>query len=186
MYSIGPNSFRLMSVLGRNILPRASYSSSNQPAHAHEHGHQDELMWNWPPEKFDQHFIDYLNRPEIDGWEVRKAFTDIGNFDVVPDPKVVIAGLRACRRVNDLSLAVRFLEHVKFKCGTERGQSIVYPYIIQEVKPVLEELSIPTPEELGYDKPEFFAPEPDWWWEKKWYADYGYDKKPGYTQFAKD
>jgi hypothetical protein len=96
MYSIGPNSFRLMSVLGRNILPRASYSSSNQPAHAHEHGHQDELMWNWPPEseivpsfyiaftyinqrrlifvEFDQHFIDYLNRPEIDGWEVRKGY----------------------------------------------------------------------------------------------------------------
>ena len=43
------------------------------------------------------------------------------------------AGLRACRRVNDLSLAVRFLEHIKIKCGSEKTRKLVYPYIIQEV-----------------------------------------------------
>jgi hypothetical protein len=36
------------------------------------------------------------------------------------------------------------------------------------VKPVLDELGIPTPEDLGYDKPELFKPETDNWWEKKW------------------
>jgi len=66
---------------------------------------------------------------------------------------------------------------------------------------VLDELGIPTPEELGYDKPEFFIPRPEFHWEKKWYCfclallilmntflsrykDYGYDKMPGYKHFA--
>jgi len=30
--------------------------------------------------EFDNHFIDYLSRPEIDGWEVRKG---LGFFDKV-------------------------------------------------------------------------------------------------------
>ncbi|KAK6062183.1 hypothetical protein COOONC_00155 [Cooperia oncophora] len=42
----------------------------------------------------------------------------------------------------------------------------IYSYIVNEVKPVLTELGIPTPEELGYDKPEFFITQPDVWWEK--------------------
>ena len=37
-----------------------------------------------------------------------------------------------------------------------------------KVKPVLDELGIPTPEDLGYDKPELFKPQTDGWWEKKW------------------
>ncbi|GMT18572.1 hypothetical protein PFISCL1PPCAC_9869, partial [Pristionchus fissidentatus] len=59
---------------------------------------KDDIMEKWAPEKFDKHFIDYLNRPEIDGWEVRKALTELHDFDVIPDPKVVEAALRACRR----------------------------------------------------------------------------------------
>jgi len=36
------------------------------------------------------------------------------------------------------------------------------------VQPVLDELGIPTPEDLGYDKPEYFHPAPEEYWEKKW------------------
>ncbi|PIO69994.1 cytochrome c oxidase subunit Va [Teladorsagia circumcincta] len=141
---------------------------------------KDNVMEKWPAERFDKHFIDYLSRPEIDGWEVRKALTELHDYDVIPDPKVVEAALRACRRVNDLALCVRFLEAIKIKCGSKKNREVVYGYIINEVKPVLTELGIPTPEELGYDKPEFFIPQPDYWWEKKWYAEYGYDKKPAF------
>ncbi|KAL6727817.1 hypothetical protein Aduo_009660 [Ancylostoma duodenale] len=140
----------------------------------------DDIMEKWPAEKFDKHFIDYFNRPEIDGWEVRKALTELHDYDVIPDPKVVEAALRACRRVNDFSLCVRFLEAIKIKCGSKKNREIIYNYIIKEVKPVLDELGISTPEELGYDKPELFIPQPDYWWEKKWYAEYGYDKKPAF------
>uniref|UniRef100_A0A1I7YFP7 Cytochrome c oxidase subunit 5A, mitochondrial n=1 Tax=Steinernema glaseri TaxID=37863 RepID=A0A1I7YFP7_9BILA len=140
----------------------------------------DDIMEKWPAEKFDKHFIDYLSRPEIDGWEVRKALSELHDYDVIPDPKVVEAALRACRRVNDFALCVRFLEAIKIKCGSKKNREVIYGYIIDQVKPVLEELGIATPEDLGYDKPELFIPQPEYWWEKKWYKDYGYDKKPGF------
>ena len=34
----------------------------------------------------------------------------------------------------------------------------IYPYVIQEIKPTLDELGISTPEEMGYDKPELHLP----------------------------
>ncbi|VDN52873.1 unnamed protein product, partial [Dracunculus medinensis] len=118
---------------------------------------------------FDQHFIDYFNRPEIDGWEVRKALGELHNCDVIPDPKIVEAALRACRRINDFALCLRIFEALKIKCGTKKNRKIIYPYIMQQIKPTLDELGIPTLEELGYDEPEFFIPQPEYWWERKWY-----------------
>uniref|UniRef100_A0A0N4ZF02 Cytochrome c oxidase subunit 5A, mitochondrial n=1 Tax=Parastrongyloides trichosuri TaxID=131310 RepID=A0A0N4ZF02_PARTI len=141
---------------------------------------KDDIMEKWSAEKFDKHFIDYLNRPEIDGWEVRKALSELHDFDVIPDPKVVIAALKACRRVNDFALCLRFFEAIKIKCGSQKNRDVVYGYIMNEIKPTLEELGIPTLEEIGLDKPEYFIPQPEYWWEKKWYKDYGFDKKPGY------
>ncbi len=40
-----------------------------------------------------------------------------------------------------------------------------------QIRPELDQLGISTPEELGLDKPEFFIPQPEYWWEKKWYVD---------------
>lgn len=76
----------------------------------------------------------------------------LSGIDLVPDPSVICAALRACRRLNDFALCIRFLENVKDKCGTKVNE--IYPYIIQEIRPTLDELGINTPEELGYDKPE--------------------------------
>jgi len=124
---------------------------------------------------------------------------------VIPDPKVVIAALRAIRRVNDYALTIRFLEAIKIKCGSQKNRDVIYSHIVKEVsffllqgeeifevKPVLDELGIVTPEELGYDQPEFFIPQPEYWWERKWsvllhivhpfpsrYKEYGLDKLPG-------
>ncbi|KFD69114.1 hypothetical protein M514_03003 [Trichuris suis] len=113
------------------------------------------------PEEFDKRFIDFFNQPNIDGWLVRKGLYDLHCYDVVPEPTVASAVLRACRRVDDFALAVRFLEAIKVKCG--RKVKEIYPYIIQELRPVLNELGIPTPEEMGLDKPLLFNPSPDWW-----------------------
>ena len=38
------------------------------------------------------------------------------------------------------------------KCGKSVGT--IWPYIVQEIKPSLDELGILTPDEMGYDKPE--------------------------------
>lgn len=97
-------------------------------------------------------YENFFNRQNIDGWDVRKGMNDICGEDLVPEPKIIIAALKACRRVNDYALAVRFLEAVKDKCGDRVKE--IYPYIIQEIRPTLTELGIDTPEELGYDKPE--------------------------------
>ncbi|KAK6019773.1 cytochrome c oxidase subunit Va [Ostertagia ostertagi] len=151
---------------------------------------KDNVMEKWPAERFDKHFIDYLSRPEIDGWEVRKALTELHDYDVIPDPKVVEAALRACRREYISCIVVTILESsARLRAGFRKriGRSSMDTlltrfvfYTVFNVKPVLTELGIPTPEELGYDKPEFFIPQPDYWWEKKWYAEYGYDKKPAF------
>ncbi|KAL1129132.1 hypothetical protein AAG570_013663 [Ranatra chinensis] len=95
----------------------------------------------------------FFNRPDIDAWEVRKGMSDMHGMDLVPDPKTIIAALRACRRINDYALAVRHLEAIKFKCGDNVGS--IYPYILQEINPTLAELGIETPEQMGYGKPEF-------------------------------
>ncbi|KAJ8916029.1 hypothetical protein NQ315_010897 [Exocentrus adspersus] len=103
-------------------------------------------------EQFDARYENYFNRKDIDGWEIRQGINDLWGHDLVPEPKILDAALKACRRVNDFALAVRILEAVKDKCGSKVDE--IYPYIIQEIRPTLNELGISTPEELGYDKPE--------------------------------
>lgn len=102
--------------------------------------------------EFDARYEAYFNRPDIDGWECRKAMNDILGADLVPEPKIINAALKACRRVNDYALAIRWLEGVKDKCGDKVNE--IYPYLLQEIRPTLKELGIETPEELGYDQPE--------------------------------
>lgn len=103
-------------------------------------------------EEFDARYVAYFDRPDIDGWQIRKGINDLCGEDLVPEPKIIIAALEACRRVNDFALGVRFLEAVKDKCGNRVNE--IYPYILQEIRPTLKELGLNTPEELGYDKPE--------------------------------
>lgn len=54
---------------------------------------------------------------------------DLCGMDLVPDPKIVIAAMKACRRLNDFALAVRFLEAVREKCGSKQNE--IYPYVIK-------------------------------------------------------
>lgn len=103
-------------------------------------------------EEFDAKYVNFFNRPNIDCWEIRKAMNDLAGLDLIPEPTIICAALRACRRLNDFALAIRFLESIKDKCGPK--VKVIYPYIIQEIRPTLDELGINTPEELGYDKPE--------------------------------
>ncbi|RXN15504.1 cytochrome c oxidase subunit mitochondrial-like protein [Labeo rohita] len=88
-------------------------------------------------EEFDSRWVTYFSKPDLDAWELRK------------EPKILDSALRACRRLNDLASAIRILEAVKDKSGPHKE---IYPYVIQELKPTLQELGISTPEELGIDK----------------------------------
>lgn len=73
-------------------------------------------------------------------------------MDLVPEPRICVAALKACRRLNDYALAIRFIESLKFKCGPY--VDTIFPYLMQEMKPCMDELGINTLEEMGYDKPE--------------------------------
>ena len=104
--------------------------------------------------EFDARYEAFFNRKDIDGWECRKvtknpeipiqfgsfftyfcsflqAMNDLSGMDIVPEPKIVIAALQACRRLNDYALAIRFLETVKDKCGGRVNE--IYPYILQVI-----------------------------------------------------
>uniref|UniRef100_A0A8C4WKJ8 Cytochrome c oxidase subunit 5A, mitochondrial n=1 Tax=Gopherus evgoodei TaxID=1825980 RepID=A0A8C4WKJ8_9SAUR len=113
------------------------------PARCYSHGTEES------DEEFDARWVTYFNKPDIDAWELRKGMNTLVGYDLVPEPKIIDAALRACRRLNDFATAVRILEAVKDKAGPHKE---VYPYVIQELRPTLNELGISTPEELGLDK----------------------------------
>merc|ERR1711874_934557 len=79
--------------------------------------------------EFDSRYVAYFDGADIDGWEIRKGMADLVGMDMVPEPVIIAAALRACRRV---------------KCGDKEAE--FWPYIMQELKPTLDELGILTPE----------------------------------------
>ena len=87
-------------------------------------------------------------RPEIDEWELRKGLNELYGHDLVPEPKIVNAALRACRRLDDFAMSVRLFEMIKEKSG---GSKEIYNYIIEQCKPTMQELGVNTPEELGLE-----------------------------------
>ncbi len=64
-------------------------------------------------EQFDNDWVDYFNREDLDDWGLRRGLNELYGFDLVPEPKIVSAALRACRRLNDHAMAVRILESIK-------------------------------------------------------------------------
>ncbi|OQR72843.1 mitochondrial cytochrome c oxidase subunit Va protein [Tropilaelaps mercedesae] len=107
--------------------------------------------------EIDARYEAYFSKSDIDGWEIRKAMNDIHGMDMVPNPKICIAALKACRRLNDYALTVRFLEALKDK--TE-GVPSLYTYVMKEIQPTLTELGISSLEELGYTEPELYLQSP--------------------------
>ena len=53
---------------------------------------------------FDARYEAFFNRKDIDGWDIRKAFGDLGRMGMVPEPVIVAAALRACRLVHIIFL----------------------------------------------------------------------------------
>lgn len=101
-------------------------------------------------ESFDAKWIEFFNSPNIDEFELKQGINDLyALYDAVPEPEVVAAALRAARRVNNFAIAVRIIEAVKKKGG---GDMKIYNYIIENIRPTLDELGIDTLEELGFDK----------------------------------
>jgi len=86
-------------------------------------------------EEFDARYVAFFSRTDIDAWEVRKGMNTLIGMDLVPDPKIIIAALKACRRLNDYSLTTRFLEAIKMRSEVNKD---IYPYVLREIKPTLD------------------------------------------------
>nr|CAX71160.1 Cytochrome C Oxidase [Schistosoma japonicum] len=104
-----------------------------------------------PYEIFKSRFMKAFDDPKIDGWWARTWMQRLHLEDAIPPPEVVVSGLKACRRLNDIALAIRFIESVKFKCQACKGS---WDWLSKEIEPAMKELGLPTLEQLGYDKPE--------------------------------
>ncbi|XP_012383826.1 cytochrome c oxidase subunit 5A, mitochondrial-like [Dasypus novemcinctus] len=89
-----------------------------QSVRCYSHGSQE------TDEEFDARWVTYFNKPDIDAWELRKGMNTLVGYDPVPEPKILDAALRACRRLNDFASAVRILEVVKDKAGPHKE---IYP-----------------------------------------------------------
>ena len=96
-------------------------------------------------EAFDARWEAFFNREDIDGWDLKKGLNELYGHDLVPEPKIVVAMLKAARRLNDVAMAIRILEAVKEKTA---GNREMYSYVIDAVRPTLDELGLGTPEEL--------------------------------------
>mmetsp|Transcript_29152 Transcript_29152/g.76327 ORF Transcript_29152/g.76327 Transcript_29152/m.76327 type:complete len:135 (-) Transcript_29152:179-583(-) len=98
------------------------------------------------PQAFDAKWVAYFEDETLSSREIRRGLNDVFANDLVPDPTILSAALRATRRVNDFPTSVRIFEGVKDKAP----DAATYDYVVQQLKPVIDELQLSTPEELGF------------------------------------
>ncbi|BGP20031.1 hypothetical protein JCM10213_000587 [Rhodosporidiobolus nylandii] len=94
-------------------------------------------------EDFNARYADFFANAQ-DLFELQRGLNNCFAYDLVPSQRVVEEALRAARRVNDYSTAVRIFEGLKEK--TENAAQ--YKQYVDETKPVREELGILLKEEL--------------------------------------
>nr|XP_022333375.1 cytochrome c oxidase subunit 5A, mitochondrial-like [Crassostrea virginica]XP_022333376.1 cytochrome c oxidase subunit 5A, mitochondrial-like [Crassostrea virginica] len=99
------------------------------------------------------------NYAQFDGWELRQLINFVAADDGVPEPEIIIEVLKGCRNNNDYALAIRFLEVVRLKGGNKMSE--IWPYIMQEIGPTMQELGISTLKEMGYEEPELWLEKVD-------------------------
>ncbi|ORY71396.1 cytochrome c oxidase polypeptide VI [Pseudomassariella vexata] len=79
-----------------------------------------------------------------DVFELQRNLNNAFAYDLVPSPTVLVAALKAARRVNDFPTAVRIFEGIKAKVENN-GQ---YQQYLDELKPLREELGIVLKEDM--------------------------------------
>ncbi|POY73087.1 putative Cytochrome-c oxidase [Rhodotorula taiwanensis] len=92
---------------------------------------------------FNARYADFFANTQ-DLFELQRGLNNCFAYDLVPSQRVIEEALRAARRVNDFSTAVRVFEGLKEK--TENAQQ--YKQYVDELKPIRDELGIALREEL--------------------------------------
>jgi len=86
-------------------------------------------------ESFTERYVSFFQSAE-DLFEVQRGLNNCFAHDLVPAPSVIESALRAARRVNDYSTAVRIFEGIQAKVENKQQ----YQQYLDELKPVREEL----------------------------------------------
>ncbi|PWN26287.1 COX5A-domain-containing protein [Jaminaea rosea] len=94
-------------------------------------------------ESFTQRYVGFFTSVE-DLFELQRGLNNCFAYDLVPAPEVIEAALKAARRVNDYSTAVRVFEGIREKVENKRQ----YEQYVEALKDVREELGITLREEL--------------------------------------
>ncbi|CAE6451785.1 unnamed protein product [Rhizoctonia solani] len=102
------------------------------------HAHENESF-----ESFSTRYEQFFGQVQ-DLFELQRGLNNCFAYDLVPSPGVIEAALRAARRVNDYSTAVRIFEGIREKVENKTQ----YEAYLNELKGIREELGISTKEEL--------------------------------------
>ncbi|KAG0635087.1 cytochrome c oxidase subunit VA-domain-containing protein [Tuber brumale] len=79
-----------------------------------------------------------------DVFELQRNLNNAFAYDLVPSPSVIVAALKAARRVNDFPTAVRIFEGIKAKVENKQQ----YQQYLDELKDLREELGVALVEDL--------------------------------------
>lgn len=88
-------------------------------------------------ESFSERYVNFFQNAE-DLFEVQRGLNNCFAHDLVPSTSVVEAAVRAARRVNDYSTAVRVFEGIREKVENKQQ----YQAYLDELKGVREELGV--------------------------------------------
>ncbi|KAF5340176.1 hypothetical protein D9758_014997 [Tetrapyrgos nigripes] len=102
------------------------------------HAHAEETF-----EQFTDRYVAFFQQAE-DLFEVQRGLNNCFAHDLVPAPQVIEAAVRAARRVDDYSTAVRIFEGLKEKVESKAQ----YQAYLDELAGLRQELGIAVREEL--------------------------------------
>ena len=119
----------------RATLPRSAFAARSfaSSAHARSGGHEAESY-----ESFTERYTAFFQSVE-DLFELQRGLNNCFAYDLVPAPGVIEAALRAARRVDDYSTAVRIFEGIKEKVENKSQ----YEAYLKELQGVKQELGEP-------------------------------------------
>ncbi|KAF9100222.1 Cytochrome c oxidase subunit 6 [Mortierella sp. GBA35] len=95
-------------------------------------------------EDYTVRFVKFFDNVD-DLFELQRGLNNAFGYDLVPSASVIEAALKAARRVNDYPTAVRILEGLKAKAGSDA----LYKQYLDELTPLKAQLGVDTKEELG-------------------------------------
>ena len=86
---------------------------------------------------FTQKWEQYFSKTDLTEWELKKGLNALYGYDLVPQPSIVAAAVKAAHRLQNVAVAIYILEMVRHKSV---GNQEIYNYIMDQIRPTLDEL----------------------------------------------